>query len=102
MRDFTSRHLDLYLATARAILTGSRPPDPALAAEHGDRRRLIWRILADLRAARLDEAYVRAIATDLFGLACWRDLALADLRTLRDTIHNRARARAVPADMQPF
>jgi hypothetical protein len=124
MKAFTNRDLDRYLSHCRQLL-GARE-DITVQAEAGERRRLIWRIQEDAKTAGLADAYLDKIATDQFGLACWRDLSIQDLTHLRNIMHNRAGTKcghdtrtvqaqqarrryilrmnepAVPADLQPF
>lgn len=88
MRAFTNVHFDRFLSVARQIL-GSRECTP-VAAEAGERKRLLWRIQQDMRTSGLSDPYLDKIATDQYGLSCWRDLCIADLTNLRNTLHNRA------------
>jgi hypothetical protein len=73
-----------------------------------NRENLIWRINTDAKQASLDESYIEKVSTDLYGLACWRELALDDLENLRNVIHNRAagkkrkyRMDSVPRSFKP-
>lgn len=88
MKDFRNGDFDLYLGVARR-LAGSNI-DPSQAGVEGERRRLLWRIREDAKIADLDNAYLNKVSTDLYGIACWDELALDDLTKFRTTIHNRA------------
>jgi hypothetical protein len=91
MKDFTNRDLDLYLAACRRLL-GQRVT-ASTAGDLGERKRLIWRIRQDADRAGLDQAYLAKLSTDLYGLACWDELCLADLTNFRNAIHDRASSR---------
>lgn len=88
MRDFDNSDLDRYLSVARRLL-GSRECHIA-KSQDGERKRLLWRIRRDARLARLDAAYLSRLSEDLYGLACWEELAIDDLAKFRNTIHTRA------------
>lgn len=87
MMSFGNRDLDLFLAECAKLL-GTHTA--AATTDSRERKRLIWRIEQDAAAAGLQEPYIEQLSTDLYGLACWRQLAIDDLTKLRDTIHNRA------------
>jgi hypothetical protein len=91
MRAFTHSHFDKFLSYCRR-LTGSRECVEA-KAQDGERKRLIWRITKDAELANLSAGYLDQVAKDMYGLACWTELCLADLRNLRDLMHNRASSR---------
>jgi len=88
MTAFSNTDLDRYLSFCRQLL-GTRECTE-VAAQEGARKRLLWRIATDARTAKLDDSYLNKISTDQFGLACWRDLCLADLTHIRNVLHNRA------------
>ncbi|CAN5549121.1 hypothetical protein BH09VER1_BH09VER1_24900 [soil metagenome] len=96
MKEFSSRDFDLFLAYVRSLM-GARTPGADKVGEDGERRRLVWKIRDDAKRANLDDAYVAKLAGDLNGLACWDLLDLAALTNLRNTIHQRARAKMKPA-----
>lgn len=82
-------HFDIFKTACERIINGSGP-SATTAPEDGERNRLIYRIQEDARMAKLDNSYIAKISTDLTGLGCWKLLDLADLKNLRDAIHNRA------------
>jgi hypothetical protein len=88
MKDFSNGDFDRFRSYCRRILGSRECVDSK--AQDGERKRLIWRIATDAKTAGLGAEYLRTISTDLYGLACWEQLSLGDLRKLRDTIHNRA------------
>ncbi len=93
MTAFNKRdHFDTFKAAALRVIKGDGP-SATTAAEDGERKRLIWRIKEDAKKAGLDATYLAKVSTDLYGLACWDELCIADLTNLRDTIHNRAGTR---------
>jgi hypothetical protein len=85
-------HFDTFKAACERVIKGEGP-SATTAAEDGERKRLIWRIREDAKAAGLDPAYLAKLSTDLTGLACWDELAIDDLTNFRDAIHNRASTR---------
>ncbi len=95
MRDFGNADFDRFLSYCRRLL-GSKECTESRAKD-GARKRLIWRIAQDAKTAMLDEAYLTALCTDLYGIGCWQELSLADLTKFRNTIHDRA-GRHVGAD----
>lgn len=92
MRKFTNADMDRFLRAARASLAGKNH-NPSISSEAGERRRLIWRIREDSKSAGLDPAYVEQLARDLTGLGCYEELAIDDLRNLRNLVHNRCRTQ---------
>jgi hypothetical protein len=53
-----------------------------------ERKRLVWS-LQHMAA----ELYIKAIAADRFGTIYWQDLDVRQLTWLRNTVHNRMRAK---------
>lgn len=92
MRSFDNRDLDRFLTLARSLLTHTS----ARTTDDAERKRLLWRIRHDATLAGLSPAYLAALSTDLYGLACWDVLALDDLTNFRNAIHNRARKKLNP------
>jgi hypothetical protein len=87
---------DRYVTLCLHLLGETKSGGNGKATAEGERRRLVWRILADAQRANLDPAYIVAVSRDLNVLGNWQDLDLARLRNLRDTIHNRARKHSQP------
>lgn len=58
-----------------------------------ERERLVWRVRADAQKGGLDEAYLKKLSTDLYGLGCWDELSIPDLTNFRNAVHNRARGK---------
>ena len=70
--------------------------EDATAAEDGERRRLLHRIACDQAAGGLHNDYVKGLCRDLYDRSDWRELPIAQLRNLRDTVANRARRKTLP------
>lgn len=89
-KDFTNQHFNRFKTACQALIAGRNSGGNEKADNDDARRRLVWRIKDDARKAKLDEAYIIALARDLHVLGNWQDLDLPALQNLRNTIHNRA------------
>lgn len=89
MTKFNNNSFDRFLAFVRSLL-GQKNGGLDKSEVDGERKRLVWRIKADAKKGGIDDAYIVKVSRDLNVLGNWEDLALDDLKNLRDTIHNRA------------
>jgi hypothetical protein len=87
-KDFSNKDFDAVLAIFRSI---SQPDDvnAQLRQIDGERRRCIYAIAQ----TGFSDSYIRALAIGKFATSAWRDLPEDQLRQLKITLQNRARAR---------
>ena len=85
MKDFTNDDFTRYLDYCSILLGKHRD---------GERAQLCWRVRKDARDADLSPQYLAKLSTDLYGLGCWEELSKDDLEKFRNTVHNRAYAKA--------
>lgn len=86
MRAFTNRDFSKFLSA-------SAPLRDAIDIRDRDRENALHTIGRDAARAGLDTAYLRRICADIYGTIDFERLPMPSLENLRNTIHNRARAK---------
>ena len=85
MKEFEKGDFDRYLDYCSGLLGKQRDQE---------REKLVWRVRKDARDAKLSDEYLIQLSRDLYGLGCWEELSKDDLEKFRNTVHNRAYAKA--------